>query len=182
MPRLKKKYEQEVKSKLHEKFKYSNVMQIPRLDKIVVSMGLAEALKDKNVMQDCREELALLSGQKPIAMKAKKSVANFKLREEQEIGLKVTLRGKRMFDFFDRFNNIVSPRVKDFRGYKTRGDGRGNYSLGLSDQQMFPEINLDKVKRDQGMNITFVTTANTDEECHELLKLMGLPFKRNEKN
>lgn len=182
MSRLKEKYLKEVKQQLQDKFKYSNVMQIPRLSKIVISMGLAEALKDKNVMQDCRRELALLSGQKPVARKAKKSIANFKLREGQEIGLKVTLRGKRMYDFFDRFANIVSPRIRDFRGFRTKGDGRGNYTLGLSDQQVFPEINLDDVKRDQGMDITFVTSAETDEECRELLQLMGLPYAKNKKN
>ena len=178
MSRLKKKYEEEVKPALKSKFSYDNTMRIPMLKKIVISMGVAEAIKDKNVMQDCMKELALISGQKPVMTKAKKSVANFKLREGQAIGLKVTLRGKRMYDFMDRFSNIVCPRVRDFRGFKKKGDGRSCYSLGLSDQQVFPELNLDEVKREQGMNITFVTNAETEEECLELLTLLDLPFKR----
>ncbi len=177
MSRLHKRYNEEVKKALQEKFKYGNVMLIPSLKKIVISMGLAEATKDKNALQDCVKEMTSLSGQKPIITKAKKSVANFKLREDQAIGLKVTLRKKRMFDFFDRFCHIVSPRIRDFRGFPIKCDGRGNYSLGLEEQQIFPEINLDDVKRTQGMNITFVTSATNDEECTELLKLLGLPFK-----
>lgn len=153
-------------------------MQIPRLKKIVISMGVAEALKDKNAMQDAMKELTLLSGQRPIITKAKNSISNFKLREEQGIGLKVTLRGNRMYDFMYRFTNIVSPRIRDFRGFRTKCDGRGSYSLGLDDQQVFPEINLDEVKRAQGMNVTFVTSAQTDSECFELLKLMGMPYER----
>lgn len=140
-------------------------------------MGIAEATKDKNVIQDCIKQLASLSGQKPIITKAKKAIANFKSRKGQAIGLKVTLRKKRMYDFFDRFCNIVAPRIRDFRGFSFKCDGSGNYSLGLEDQQIFPEINLDEVKRTQGMNITFVTSARSDEECFELLKLLGLPFK-----
>ena len=178
MSRLKKRYYTEIKDALNKKFSYKNPMQIPYLEKVVISMGVAEAIKDKNVMQDCIKELALISGQKPIVTKSKKSISNFKLREGQEIGLKVTLRGIRMFEFFDRFCNIVCPRIRDFRGFKKKGDRRGSYSLGLSDQQMFPELNLDEVKRDQGMNITFVTSAKSDEECLELLTQLGLPFKR----
>lgn len=153
-------------------------MKIPALKKIVISMGVADAVKDKNVMQDCVKELALISGQKPLITRAKKSVANFKLREGQAIGLKVTLRGKRMYDFFDRFCNIVCPRIRDFRGFKKSGDKRGSYSLGLTEQQVFPELNLDEVKREQGMNITFVTSAVNDEESLELLTQLGLPYKR----
>ena len=178
MSRLKKRYKEEVKVALNKKFSFKNAMQIPHLEKIVISMGVAEAVKDKNVLQDSIKELTLISGQKPMVTKAKKSVANFKLREGQEIGLKVTLRGTRMFDFFDRFCNIVCPRIRDFRGFNKKGDRRGSYSLGLSEQQMFPELNLDDVKRDQGMNITFVTSAPNDEECLELLTQLGLPFKR----
>lgn len=178
MSRMKKFYEESVKGALHEKFGYENVMMIPKLKKIVISMGVAEALKDKNALQDAQKELTLLSGQKPVVTKAKKAISNFKLREGQGIGLKVTLRGKRMYDFFDRFTNIVSPRIRDFRGFNKKGDGRGSFSLGLDDQQVFPELNLDEVKRAQGMNITFVTSADTDAECHELLKLMGMPYKR----
>lgn len=180
MSRLKEKYNAEVKDALAKEFKYPNVMQIPRLDKIVVSMGLGEAVKDKNIMQDAIREMTLITGQKPLVCNAKKSVANFKLREGYPIGLKVTLRGKRMFDFMDRFCNIVSPRIRDFRGFKKKGDGRGAYSLGLTDQQMFPEIDLDKVKRDQGMNITFVTNGKNDNETLSLLQHMGLPFAKGD--
>jgi len=177
MSRLKNRYNSEIKGYLHEKFAYKNPLQIPALEKIVISMGVAEAIKEKNVMQDCVKELALISGQQPIVTKSKRSISNFKLRKGQEIGLKVTLRGVRMFDFFDRFCNIVCPRIRDFRGFKKKGDRKGNYSLGLSDQQMFPELNLDEVKRDQGMNITFVTSAQSEVECMELLAQLGLPFK-----
>ena len=153
-------------------------MNIPELKKVIISMGVAEAVKDKNIIQDCVKELTLISGQKPIVTRATKSVANFKLREGQAVGLKVTIRGKRMYEFLDRFSNIVCPRIRDFRGFNKKGDGRGSYSLGLSDQQMFPELNLDNVKRDQGMNITFVTTAKKEDECLELLTQLGLPYKR----
>ena len=155
-------------------------MLVPKLKKIVINMGLAEATKDKNAIQDCLKELTLISGQKPVVTRARKSIANFKLREGQAIGAKVTLRRKRMYDFLDRFCNIVSPRIRDFRGFPIKCDGRGSYSLGLTEQQIFPELNLDDVKRTQGMNITFVTSAATDAECAELLKLLGLPFKREE--
>lgn len=178
MSRLKKKYVEEIRASLKEKFSLENEMRIPMLKKIIISMGIAEALKDKNVMQDCTKELALISGQKPIVTKAKKSISNFKLREGQVIGAKVTIRGVRMYEFFDRFTNIVCPRIRDFRGFKKKGDGRGSYSLGISDQQIFPELNLDEVKREQGMNITFVTSAGNEEQCLELLTQLGLPFKR----
>lgn len=180
MSRLKKKYSEEIKAALQSKFNYENPMMIPSLKKVVISMGLAEASKDKNALQEALNELTMLSGQKPIVTRSKKAIAGFKLREEQAIGAKVTLRGKRMFDFMDRFFNIVCPRIRDFRGFNTKCDGRGSYSLGLEDQQIFPEINLDLVKRTQGMNITFVTSAHTDEECMELLKQLGLPFKKAE--
>jgi large subunit ribosomal protein L5 len=152
-------------------------MEVPGLLKVVINMGIAEASKDKNSIQDCIKELSMLSGQKPIVTKAKKAISNFKLREKQPIGVKVTLRGLRMYDFVDRFVNIVCPRIRDFRGFSSKCDGRGNFSLGLDDQQVFPEINLDEVKRTQGMHITFVTTAKTDAECVELLRLLGIPFK-----
>jgi large subunit ribosomal protein L5 len=177
MSRVAKKYKEEAKPGLQEKFAYRNPMQIAQLKKIVISMGIAEAAKDKNAIQACEKELTMLSGQKPIFTHTKKAIANFKSRKGQVIGLKVTLRRKRMYDFFDRFCNIVSPRIRDFRGFPSKCDGRGSYSLGLTDQQMFPEVNLDEVKRAQGMNITFVTTAKTDEECVELLRLLGFPFK-----
>ena len=140
-------------------------------------MGLGEALKDKNALQDHSEELALLSGQKPFVTRAKLAITNFKLREDQPVGIMVTLRGKRMYDFLDRFCNIVAPRIRDFRGFGKKCDGRGNYSFGITDQQIFPEINLDKVKRTQGMNVTLVTTAENDDDCIELLSLLGFPFK-----
>ncbi|MGZ6330088.1 MAG: 50S ribosomal protein L5 [Parachlamydiaceae bacterium] len=177
MARLKKRYRDVVKAELQKKFNYSNPMMIPALKKVVINMGVAEASKDKNALQDCVKEMTMLSGQKPIIKKARKAISNFKLREGQPIGIKVTLRGVRMFEFIDRFFNIVCPRIRDFRGFPSKCDGRGNYSLGLDDQQVFPEINLDQVKRAQGMNITFVTSAVSDEECVELLRLLGLPFK-----
>ncbi len=181
MTRVLKKYKEKVKPALLERFNYENVMLIPQLKKIVISMGIAEATKDKSAIQACHKELMLLSGQKPVFTKTKKAIANFKSREGQVIGLKVTLRRQRMYDFLDRFCNIVAPRIKDFRGFPFKCDGRGSYSVGLQDQQVFPEINLDDVKRTQGMNITFVTTATTDEECVELLTLLGFPFKAAEK-
>lgn len=177
MSRLKKRYKDEIKSELQKQFGYENPCQIPGLVKIVINMGIAEASKDKNSIQDCVKEMTVLSGQKPIITKAKKAVSNFKLREDQPIGVKVTLRGKRMYDFIDRFVNIVCARIRDFRGFASKCDGMGNYTLGLDDQQVFPEINLDQVKRTQGMHITFVTSANTDKECVELLRLLGIPFK-----
>lgn len=177
MSRILQKYKKEVKQQLQDKFKYSNPMQVPALKKIVISMGIAEATKDKNAIQDCLKELSYLSGQKPVITKAKKAISNFKLREGQPIGLKVTLRRKRMFDFLDRFCNIVAPRVRDFRGFPEKCDGKGNYTLGLQEQIIFPELNLDEIKRTQGMHVTFVTSAQTDAECLELLKLLGFPFK-----
>lgn len=179
MSRLKKKYLSEAKPALQAKFNYKNPMLVPALKKVVISMGLAEASKDKNAIQDCINELTLISGQKPLMTKSKVSISNFKLREGQVIGAKVTIRGQRMFDFLDRFYHIVSPRIRDFRGFSLKCDGKGNYSLGLDDQQIFPELNLDTVKRTQGMNITFVTSASTDEECVELLKALGHPFKND---
>ncbi len=177
MSRVLEKYKKEVRGKLQERFNYENSMLIPSLKKIVISMGIAEATKDKNAVQDCLKEMTFLSGQKPILTKAKKSIANFKLREEQVIGIKVTLRKKRMLDFFDRFCHIVAPRIRDFRGFPEKCDGRGNYSLGLQEQIVFPELNLDAIKRTQGMNITFVTNAGSDDECMALLAFMGFPFK-----
>lgn len=178
MSRLKKYYREKVKGELKEKFGYSNPMTIPGMRKIVINMGIAEAAKDKNAIQDCINELTLISGQKPILTKARKSISNFKLREGTPIGLKVTLRGDRMYDFMDRFFNIVCPRIRDFRGFNPKADGSGNFTLGLDDQQIFPELNLDEVKRTQGMHITFVTSAQKDDECIELLRLLGLPFKK----
>jgi large subunit ribosomal protein L5 len=177
MSRLKQKFKDAIVPEMLERHPEKNAMQTPVLKKIVISMGLADALKDKNALQEHSDELSLISGQKPVVTKSKKAISNFKLRENQPIGLMVTLRGKMMYDFLDRFNNIASPRIRDFRGFNKKGDGRGNYNFGISDQQIFPEVNLDKVKRTQGMNITIVTTANTDEDCIELLTLLGFPFK-----
>lgn len=177
MSRLKERYKKEIKEQLKEKFGYQNPMQIPRLKSVVINMGVAEASKDKNSLQQLQNELALISGQKPIVTKAKKAISNFKLRQGQPIGIKVTLRGARMYDFLDRFFNISCPRIRDFRGFPTKCDGMGNYTLGIEDQQIFPEVNLDELKRVQGMNISFVTSASTDPECVELLRLLGLPFK-----
>lgn len=177
MSRLKKRYQTKVKPELQKQFSYSNPMKVPRLQKIVMNMGIAEASKDKNAIQDCVKELAVISGQKPQIRKARKAISNFKLREGQPIGIKVTLRGERMYDFLDRFCNTAAPRIRDFRGFSTKCDGRGNYSLGLDDHQVFTELNLDEVKRAQGMHITFVTSAETDQECLELLRLLGMPFK-----
>lgn len=177
MSRLYKKYKEEILPELKARHPNRNIMAAPVMKKVVISMGLAEALKDKNALQEHSDELMLLSGQKPVVTRSKKAISNFKLREDQPIGLVVTLRGKRMYDFLDRFNHIVAPRIRDFRGFGKKGDGRGNYSFGLADQQVFPEINLDKVKRTQGMNVTIVTTAKTDEDCVELLTLLGFPFK-----
>ena len=177
MSNLREYYKSTVKTELQEKFKYANPMMIPSLKKVVISMGLAEATKDKNALQDHQNELTLISGQKPVVTRAKKAISNFKLKENQPIGLKVTLRGQRMYDFMERFCSISSPRIHDFRGFPSKTDGRGNYSLGLENQNIFPELNLDLVKREQGMNITFVTSATGHEDCIELLRLMGLPFK-----
>lgn len=177
MSRLKKRYNETIKPELQKRFDYANSMMVPKLEKIVISMGIAEAGKDKNAIQDLIRELSLLSGQKPITTRARIAISNFKLRKDQPIGLKVTLRGNRMYDFMDRFCNISAPRIRDFHGFSSKCDGRGSFSLGLEDQQIFPEINLDKVKRSQGMNITVVTSAKSDEECVELLRLLGVPFK-----
>lgn len=177
MSRLKQRYKKELKGELQKKFNYTNPMKLPVLKKIVLNMGIAEPSKDKNATQDCVNEMALITGQKPIVTKAKKAIAGFKLREGQPIGIKVTLRGQRMYDFMDRFCNIAAPRIRDFRGFPTKCDGRGNYTLGIDDHQVFTELHLDDVKKTQGMHITFVTSAETDEECVELLRLLGLPFK-----
>lgn len=177
MSRLKGRYHNALKQELTKKFGYANSMLVPKLDKIIISMGLAEASKDKNAIQDHLKELTLIAGQRAVPTKARKAISNFKLREGQTIGAKVTLRGVRMYDFMYRFCNLVCPRIRDFQGFKAKGDGRGNFSLGIDDQQVFLELNLDEVKRTQGMNITFVTNAKTNEECIELLRLLGLPFK-----
>jgi len=175
--RFKEKYQSDVKKALMEKFQYSNVMEIPKIEKIVVNMGLGSAKDNNKIIQSAVEELKIITGQAPIVTKAKKSVANFKLRAGMAIGAKVTLRGNQMYEFLDRLVSIALPRVRDFRGVNPNAfDGRGNYTLGVKEQLIFPEINYDKVDAIRGMDITFVTTAKTDEEARELLKLMGMPF------
>ncbi|MEX1012780.1 MAG: 50S ribosomal protein L5 [Waddliaceae bacterium] len=176
MSRGKKRFNEKVKPEINKKFNYSNPMMIPSLQKVVINMGIAEIFRDKNAIQECFNELMLIAGQKPILCRSKKSISNFKIREGMPIGIKVTLRGDRLYDFIDRFFNIIAPRIRDFRGFKPKADGNGNVTLGIDDHQIFPELDLDKVKRTQGMNISFVTTAKTDDEAIELLRLLGLPF------
>ena len=178
MSRLLEKYRSEIAPALKEEFGYSTVMAIPVLSKVVVSMGLGRALTEKKRMEIASAELALITGQKPLVCKATKSVANFKLREGNEIGLKVTLRGRRMYEFVDRLINAAIPRMRDFRGLNPKAlDGRGNYNMGLTEQTVFPEIDAGKVEFQQGMNITFVTTAESDQQARRLLGLMGMPFR-----
>ena len=175
--RLKELYKSEVAPALMKKFEYKSVMQIPKLDKIVINVGCGEARENSKVVDAIVSDLAQITGQKPIICKAKKSVANFKLREGMPIGVKVTLRGDRMYEFLDRFYNLALPRVRDFRGINPNSfDGRGNYAMGIKEQFIFPEIDYDKIDKVRGMDIIMVTTANTDEEARELLKLMGAPF------
>lgn len=177
--RMKEKYTAEVAPALQKKFGYKSVMQIPKLDKIVINVGCGEARDNSKVIDAITKDLAQITGQKPVPCKAKKSVANFKLREGMTIGVKVTLRGDRMYEFLDRFFNLALPRVRDFRGINPNSfDGRGNYSMGVKEQLIFPEIEYDKIDAVRGMDICFVTTANTDEEARELLALMGAPFAR----
>ncbi len=176
-PRLKEKYLSEIVPSLKEKFQYKSVMQVPKITKISINKGIGEATADKKLIDIGVEELSTITGQKAVATIAKKSVSNFKLREGMPIGARVTLRGDRMYEFMDRLMNIALPRVRDFRGVKAKGfDGRGNYTLGIQEQIIFPEISIDKINKISGMDITFVTTAETDEESFELLKAFGMPF------
>lgn len=177
--RLKEKYQNEVVGKLTEQFGYENVHQVPKLTKIVINVGLGEAKDNQNLLNAAKDELALITGQRPIELKAKKSVANFKLREGQAIGTKVTLRREKMYDFLDKLISISLPRVRDFRGINPNSfDGRGNYSLGIKEQLIFPEIEYDDVDFLHGMDISIVTTAKTDEEAKAFLELMGMPFRK----
>ena len=177
--RLKEMYKNEVAPALQKKFGYKSVMQIPKLDKIIVNVGCGEAKDNSKVVSSIVNDLSIITGQKPVECKAKKSVANFKLREGMTIGVKVTLRGDRMYEFLDRFFNLALPRVRDFRGINPNSfDGRGNYAMGVKEQLIFPEIEYDKIDAVRGMDICFVTTANTDEEARELLTLMGAPFEK----
>ena len=177
-PRIKEKYLKEVVPFMMEKFKYKSVMEVPRLVKITVNKGIGAAVSDKKLIDTGIEEITAITGQRAVATLAKKSIANFKLREKMPIGVMVTLRSNIMYEFFDRLVSIALPRVRDFRGVNDKSfDGRGNYTLGVKEQIIFPEISIDKVKKISGMDITFVTTAKTDEESHALLKALGLPFK-----
>ena len=179
MARLKDKYRAEVAPALKQHFQYKNVMEIPRLEKIVINMGLGDCKDNAKALEVAVSELATISGQKPLVTKAKKSIANFKLRAGMNVGAKVTLRGDRMYEFTDKLVSIVLPRVRDFRGVSTKAfDGRGNYSLGVREQLIFPEIEYDKVEKIRGMEMIFVTTAKTDEEARELLRLLGMPFQQ----
>jgi len=178
MARLQDQYKAEIVPKLKEKFGYRNVMQVPKLSKVVVNMGLGDAIENVKVIETAAAEIAIITGQKPVVTKARKSIANFKLREGVPIGVMVTLRRDRMYHFLDKLIAIALPRVRDFKGVSTKGfDGRGNYTLGIKEQIMFPEVNYDKIDKIRGMNITIVTTARTDEEGLELLRLMGIPFR-----
>ena len=179
MARLKEFYKSDVAPALLKKYSYKSVMQIPKLEKIVINVGAGEARENSKVIDAISSDLAKITGQKPYICKAKKSVANFKLREGMNIGVKVTLRGDRMYEFMDRFFNVALPRVRDFRGINPNSfDGRGNYNMGLKEQLIFPEIEFDKIDKVRGMDICFVTTAKTDEEARELLTLMGAPFSK----
>ena len=176
-PRLKDKYHNEIVPALKEKFQYKSVMQVPKLQKISINKGIGAAVADKKLVDAGVEELGIITGQKAVPTIAKNSISNFKLREGMPIGARVTLRGEKMYEFLDRLMSVALPRVRDFRGIGDKGfDGRGNYTLGVKEQIIFPEISIDKVTRISGMNITFVTSANTDEESYELLKAFGLPF------
>jgi len=178
-PRIKEKYLKEVVPALMEKFQYKSIMQVPKITKVAINKGIGAATADKKLVDVGVDELTMISGQKAVPTIAKRSVSNFKLREGMPIGARVTLRGDKMYEFIDRLISVALPRVRDFRGINEKGfDGRGNYTLGVKEQIIFPEISIDKISRISGMDITFVTTANTDEESYELLKALGLPFRR----
>ena len=178
-PRLKVLFDEKIAKELMTEFSYSSAMQIPKIEKVVVSMGMGEALVNKKLLDAAIKELGQITGQKTVKTKARLSIANFKVREGQEIGAKVTLRGARMYEFLDRLLNVALPRVKDFRGVSPNAfDGHGNYSLGITEQIIFPEIDYDKIEKISGLNVAIVTTAPTDQEARSLLKLLGMPFKR----
>ena len=181
MSRLKDLYMDEIREQMMKKFGYKNIMQVPKLDKIVVNMGIGEARENEKILDAAARDMAIITGQKPVITKAKKSIANFKIREGMPIGCKVTLRGDRMYEFLDRLGNLALPRVRDFRGVNPNSfDGRGNYALGIKEQLIFPEIEYDQIDKVRGMDIIFTTTANTDEEARELLRLFNMPFARDE--
>lgn len=177
VPRLLKRYREEIIPAMMKRFGYKNLMQVPRLEKISLNMGVGEAVQDPKVLDKAMEDLATISGQRPAITKAKKSISNFKLRAGMKIGCRVTLRGERMYEFMDRFISLAVPRIRDFRGFSDRAfDGKGNYSIGVREQIIFPEINVDRIDKIRGLNITFVTSAKSDEEAYELLKNFGMPF------
>lgn len=182
-PRLKEKYAKEIVQNLKTKFQYQSVMQVPKIEKICINKGMGVAVTDKKLIDVALEEITNITGQKAVSTKSKKAISNFKLRENMPIGVRVTLRGDKMYEFMDRLMNIALPRVRDFRGVSPKGfDGRGNYTLGVKEQIIFPEISIDKVNKISGMDITFVTTAKSDEESYELLKAFGMPFANASKN
>ncbi len=182
-PRLKSKYREEIVSSLQNKFEYKSTMQVPRLLKICINQGVGAAVSDKKLIDNAVEEMTLITGQRAVAAKSKKDISNFKLRKNVPIGVRVTLRDNKMYEFLDRLIAVALPRIRDFKGINDKGfDGRGNYTLGVSEQIIFPEINIDKINKIMGMDITFVTTANTDKEALELLKEFGLPFKNQNNN
>lgn len=179
MARLRESYKNDVFPALMEQFKYTNVMEVPKLEKVTINMGLGEAKENAKIMESAIEEISLITGQRPVVTRARKSIANFKVRQGMPVGAKVTLRGENMYDFIDKLFNIALPRVRDFKGVsKNSFDGRGNYSMGIKEQLIFPEINYDKVDTIKGMNIVFTTTAKTDEEAAALLAGLGLPFEK----
>lgn len=179
MARLKDLYDKEIVPALMEKFQYKNVMEVPKLEKVVINMGVGDAKENPKFLESAVNDLSIITGQRPIVTQAKRSVSNFKLREGMKIGTKVTLRGERMYEFVDKFLNVALPRVRDFRGVSASSfDGRGNYSLGVREQLIFPEINYDMVEKVRGMDVVFVTTAKTDEESREFLRLLGMPFAK----
>jgi large subunit ribosomal protein L5 len=182
-PRLKEKYAKEIIPALKDKFQYKSIMQVPKVEKICIKKGMGVAVSDKKLIDVALEEITTISGQKAVSTKSKKAISNFKLREDMPIGVRVTLRGDKMYEFMDRLMNIALPRVRDFRGVNAKGfDGRGNYTLGVKEQIIFPEISIDKVTKISGMDITFVTSAKSDEESYELLKAFGMPFANASKN
>lgn len=179
MSRFKEKFQKEITPALMSKFEYTSVMQVPKIDKIVINMGVGDAVQNSKALDAAVEDLTIIAGQKPVVTRAKKSIAGFRLREGMPIGTKVTLRGERMYEFLDKLVSIALPRVRDFHGVSKRAfDGRGNYTLGVKEQLIFPEIDYDKVSKIRGMDINIITTANSDEEAHELLKQFGMPFQK----
>jgi len=182
VPTLKKKYKEEIVPALMKEFDYKTVMQVPKLEKIILNQGVGSSIADKKIIEVATEEMTIITGQKAVQTRSKKDISNFKLRKKMPIGVRVTLRRDRMYEFLDRLISVALPRIRDFRGIESKMDGSGNYTLGVPEQIIFPEINIDKVNKINGMNITFVTSANSDEEGFALLKEIGLPFKNLKKN